>query len=80
MTSTLARSLTNTLTRRLLRARHALQSRLHEAGTGPRGERGDIPGWVMVVLMTAAIVAAVWALAEPALTRLFNDAIDEVSR
>ena len=45
-----------------------------------RDERGDIPGWVMVVLMTAAIVAAVWAIAEPALTRLFNDAIDDVSR
>lgn len=80
MTSTLARSLTNTLTRHLLGARDVLRSRLHGAGRRTSSERGDIPGWVMVVLMTAAIVAAVWALAEPALTRLFNDAIDEVSR
>lgn len=80
MTSTLARSLTNTLTRGLVQARQALRSRLHHPGPGAGSERGDIPGWVMVVLMTAAIVAAVWALAEPALTRLFNDAIDEVSR
>lgn len=80
MTSTLARSLTNILTRRVISARYGLRSRLPEAGTATRSERGDIPGWVMVVLMTAAIVAAVWALAEPALTRLFNDAIDEVSR
>lgn len=57
-----------------------LQNRLRRAFTSARDERGDIPGWVMVVLMTAAIVAAVWALAEPALTRLFNDAIDDVSR
>lgn len=80
MTSTLARSLTNTLTRTALRARHALTSRPPRSSSAGGSERGDIPGWVMVVLMTAAIVAAVWALAEPALTRLFNDAIDEVSR
>lgn len=64
--------MTTTLSTLTVRTRLALQH--------ARGERGDIPGWVMVVLMTAAIVAAVWALAEPALTRLFNDAIDDVSR
>jgi hypothetical protein len=64
--------MTSTLTRLTLRLRQAVGA--------TRDERGDIPGWVMVTLMTAAIVAAVWALAEPALTRLFNDAIDDVSR
>lgn len=64
--------MTTTLTR--------LVTRLHLSLARARDERGDIPGWVMVTLMTAAIVAAVWALAEPALTRLFNDAIDDVSR
>lgn len=64
--------MTTTLTR--------LTTHLHRALTRARDEHGDIPGWVMVTLMTAAIVAAVWALAEPALTRLFNDAIDDVSR
>ena len=54
--------------------------RLRASWQGAQRERGDIPGWVMVVLMTAAIVAAVWALAEPALTQMFNDAIDDVSR
>lgn len=57
-----------------------LTTRLRQRIAAVRDERGDIPGWVMVTLMTAAIVAAVWALAEPALTRLFNDAIDDVSR
>lgn len=56
----------------------AMHTRLRLALDRSRDERGDIPGWVMVVLMTAAIVAAVWALAEPALTRLFNDAIENV--
>ena len=55
-----------------------MHTRLRLALQQSRDERGDIPGWVMVVLMTAAIVAAVWALAEPALTRLFNDAIENV--
>nr|NLD39991.1 hypothetical protein [Actinomycetales bacterium] len=26
-------------------------------------ERGDVPGWVMVTLMTAGLVAVIWALA-----------------
>lgn len=56
----------------------AMHARLLLALERSRDDRGDIPGWVMVVLMTAAIVAAVWALAEPALTRLFNDAIENV--
>ena len=64
--------MTTTLTRLLIRLRHGVSA--------AREDRGDIPGWVMVTLMTAAIVAAVWALAEPALTRLFNNAIDDVSR
>lgn len=75
MTRSTTRALTRTLTHHLHHAQQLLKNRTRHGG-----ERGDIPGWVMVVLMTAAIVAAVWALAEPALTRLFNDAIDEVAR
>ena len=42
-------------------------------------ERGDIPGWVLVTLMTAAIVVAIWLLAEPALRGLFEDAMNRVT-
>lgn len=42
-------------------------------------ERGDVPGWVLVTLMTAGLVIAVWALAGPALADLFNQAITRVS-
>lgn len=42
-------------------------------------ERGDVPGWVLVTLMTAGLVVAIWALAGPALAGLFNDAIQSVS-
>jgi hypothetical protein len=44
-----------------------------------RDERGDVPGWVLITLMTAALVAAIWALASPALTGLFQNAINRVS-
>lgn len=43
-------------------------------------ERGDVPGWVMITLMTAVLVAGLLALATPALQGLFSQAIDQVSR
>lgn len=42
-------------------------------------DRGDVPGWVLVTLMTAGLVVAIWALAGPALADLFTDAISRVS-
>lgn len=42
------------------------------------GERGDVPGWVMVTLMTAGLVVLLWAIAGDALQQLFKDAINNV--
>ena len=41
-------------------------------------ERGDVPGWVMITLMSAVLVAALLALAGPALETMFNQAMDKV--
>jgi hypothetical protein len=41
-------------------------------------ERGDVPGWVLVTLMTAGLVVALWAVAGPALTNVFNTSIQRV--
>jgi len=41
-------------------------------------DRGDVPGWVLIVLMTAGLVVAIWAIAGPALSEVFNDAIERV--
>lgn len=41
-------------------------------------EPGDVPGWVMITLMTAALVVLIWAVAGPALTDLFNNAINRI--
>ena len=42
-------------------------------------ERGDVPGWVLITLMTAGLVVVIWALAGPALADLFQQAIQRVS-
>lgn len=46
----------------------------------PQGdsERGDVPGWVMITLMSAILVAGLLAIATPALTDLFNQAMSKV--
>ena len=41
-------------------------------------ERGDVPGWVMITLMSAVLVAALLALAGPALETMFKQAMDTV--
>ncbi|MBT2249960.1 hypothetical protein JHV56_14750 [Arthrobacter sp. BHU FT2] len=45
---------------------------------GDHPERGDVPGWVMITLMSAVLVAALLALAGPALEAMFNQAMDTV--
>lgn len=43
-------------------------------------ERGDVPGWVLITIMTAGLVAALWLVAEPLLTGLFTSAVSSVSQ
>jgi hypothetical protein len=43
-----------------------------------RGDRGDVPGWVLVTLMTAGLVIALWAVAGDRLTEIFNSSMDSV--
>ncbi len=42
-------------------------------------DRGDVPGWVLVTMMTAGLVAGLWAIAGDALNTLFRDAVSGVS-
>lgn len=44
-----------------------------------RHERGDVPGWVLISLMTAGLVIAIWAIAGPALGEIFQSALDRVT-
>ena len=43
------------------------------------GERGDVPGWVLITLMTAGIVAAIWGFAEDRLVEIVTDALEAVT-
>jgi len=45
-----------------------------------RGERGDVPGWVLITLMTAGLVAVLWAVAEDQLKAMFTDALNSARR
>ncbi len=42
-------------------------------------DRGDVPGWVLITLMTAGLVIVIWAIAGPALSGVFEQAIDRVT-
>ena len=41
-------------------------------------DRGDVPGWVLITIMTAGLVVGIWALAAPALGTVFDQAINRV--
>ena len=41
-------------------------------------ETGDVPGWVLITLMTAGLVVVLWGLAAPALTGIFDQAVNKV--
>jgi hypothetical protein len=59
------------------RARAALDRALTGRIAGPH-DRGDVPGWVLITIMTAGLVTALWAIAGPQLGQLFSDAISNV--
>ncbi|MDD9350372.1 hypothetical protein [Mumia sp.] len=43
-----------------------------------RGERGDVPGWVMITVMSAGLVAGLTALAGPQLKAMLQAALASV--
>jgi hypothetical protein len=53
--------------------------RRREGGTERGTERGDVPGWVLITLMTAGLVTILWALAADQLTALFTAAMTSVT-
>lgn len=57
-----------------------LAVRLLAALTGPRtrDQRGDVPGWVLVTVMTAGLVAGLWKIAGPQLNSMLTAALDSV--
>jgi hypothetical protein len=46
--------------------------------TRSREERGDVPGWVLVTVMTAGLVGALYSLAKPQLSQMLTTALNSV--
>ena len=43
-----------------------------------KDDAGDVPGWVLITLMTAGLVVLIWAYAGPALEGVFQQAMNRV--
>lgn len=70
--------LTNLVKAELL-FRNELTRRHHNFYARLRDERGDVPGWVLVVLMTTGLVTAIWTIAAPRLTAILKNSLDAMN-
>ncbi len=66
---TLDSSLQNFAIRICLRFRQAIKS-----------DQGDVPGWVLVTVMTAGLVVAIWSVADGQLKSVLTNALRSVSQ
>ena len=44
-----------------------------------KDEQGDVPGWVLITLMTAGLVVLMWSVAGPAFKGVFEQALSKVA-
>jgi hypothetical protein len=59
-----------------LMIQNRLQSTMKSTAFLNRKSRGDVPGWVLVVLMTTALVTGIWSIAAPKLTTILRNSLD----
>ena len=73
----------NTMTERAIKAelqfRNELIKRHDSFFVRLKDDRGDVPGWVLVVLMTTGLVTAIWTIAAPRLTAILKDSLDSMN-
>jgi len=59
--------------------RHILRIRAWSALVShPEDERGDVPGWVMITVMSAGLIAILGAVAGPMLRQMLRQALSTV--
>ncbi len=63
----------------LIKAHVRLSDTIRSAAGRLHDETGDVPGWVLITLMTAALVTGIWAIAGEQLKSLFESAINGVT-
>jgi len=55
---------------------YARSSKIYAIATN---ERGDVPGWVLVVLMTTGLVTGIWTLAAPRIEQILRSSLDSMN-
>lgn len=63
----------------LIKTHIRLREAVRRAAARLDDETGDVPGWVLITLMTAALVTGLWAVAGERLTSMFEQALDDVT-
>lgn len=73
----------NKLAQRAVVAELQLRKKLEDAHKNfydrLKNDRGDVPGWVLVVLMTTGLVTAIWTIAAPRLTAILKNSLDSMN-
>ncbi len=57
----------------------AMCQRLKSAWQILSDERGDVPGWVLVVLMTTGLVTGIWTLAAPQIESILRSSLESMN-
>ena len=47
--------------------------------TSDASDRGDVPGWVLVVLMTTGLITGIWTVAAPRLSAILTHSLDSMN-
>lgn len=63
----------------LLPLRHLAAALFAPLADRVRDDRGDVPGWVLITIMSAGLVILLWTVAGELLVQVFTDAIQRVS-
>ena len=65
----------------IFRAQSLIKRKMNESKfiSEVRDERGDVPGWVLVVLMTTGLVTAIWTIASPRLSAILKNSLDSMN-
>jgi hypothetical protein len=62
-----------------LKLQNQLSNALDNFFSRLKNERGDVPGWVLVVLMTTGLVTAIWTIAAPRLSAILKNSLDSMN-
>jgi hypothetical protein len=81
LTSTSIESASIKVALNIFRAQSLLKRKIDESKLVKElnNERGDVPGWVLVVLMTTGLVTAIWTIASPRLSAILKNSLDSMN-